>query len=76
MNSATPIYLPSVFSHIIIIMTLTFWLPHQICHSPYCQPYNSYSVSLENLVLDQQIIPKLKFFFILITYLVDIVWIL
>ena len=33
-------------------------------------------VSSENLVLDQPIIPKLIFFFILITYLVDIVLIL
>ena len=32
-----------------------------------------YNVSSENLVLDQLIIFKLKFFFILITYLVDIV---
>ena len=30
-------------------------------------------VSSENLVLDQLIIPKLMFFFIFITYLVDIV---
>ena len=50
--------------------------PDQICNSPYCQPYNSYNVSSENLVLVQQIIPKLTFFFILITYLVDIVLIL
>ena len=50
--------------------------PDQNCNSPYCQPYNSFKVSLENLVLDQLIIPKLIFFFILITYLVDIVWIL
>ena len=27
-------------------------LPDQICNSPYCQPYNSYNVSSENLVLD------------------------
>ena len=46
-----------------------------MCNSPYCQPYNSYNVSSENLVLDQ-LIPKLIFFFILITYLVDIVLIL
>ena len=51
-------------------------LPDQFCNSPYCQPYNSYNVSSENLVLDQLIIPKLIFFFILITYLVDIVLIL
>ena len=46
-------------------------LNYQI-NSPYCQPYNSYNVSSENLVLDQLIIPKLIFFFILITYLVHI----
>ena len=36
----------------------------------------SYNVSSENLVLNQLIIPKLIFSFILITYLVDIVLIL
>ena len=55
---------------------LTLYLPDQICNSPYYQPYNSYDVSSENLVLDQPIIPKLIFFVILITYLVDIVLIL
>ena len=55
---------------------LTLQLPDQICNSPYCQPYNYYNVSSENLVLDQLIIPKLIFFFILITYLVDVVLIL
>ena len=35
-------------------------------HSPYCQPYNSFNASSENLVLDQVIVPKLIFFFILI----------
>ena len=45
-------------------------------NSPYCQPNNSYNVSLENLVLDQPIIPKLIFSPILITCLVDIVLIL
>ena len=55
---------------------LTLQLPDQIWNSPYCQPYNSYNFSSENLVLDQLIIPKLIFFFILITYLVDIVLIL
>ena len=39
---------------------------------PYCQPYNSYNDSSENLVLDQLFIPKLIFFFIFITYLVNI----
>ena len=52
---------------------LTLKLADQICNSPY-QPYNSYNVSSGNLVLDQLIIPKLIFFFILITYLVDIVY--
>ena len=47
--------------------------PRPNCNSPYCQPYNSYVLSSENLVLDQLIIPKFIFFFILITYLVDIV---
>ena len=51
-------------------------LTPQICNSSYCQPYNSYDVSSENLVLDQLIIPKLIFFFVLITSLVDIVEIL
>ena len=55
---------------------LTLQLPAQICNSSYCQPYNSCNVSSENLVLDQLIIPKLIFFFMLITYLVDILLIL
>ena len=53
-------------------VALILWLPDQIYHSPYRQQYNSYNVSSENLVLDQLIIPKLIFFFILITQLVDI----
>ena len=56
--------------------TLILLFPHKIFNSPYCQPYNSYDASSENLVLDWQIIPKLKYFFILITYLVDIILIL
>ena len=55
---------------------LTLWLPRQTCNSPYCQQYYSYIVSSENLVLDQLIILILTFFFILITYLIDIVLIL
>ena len=55
---------------------LTLKLPDQICNSLYYQPYYFCNVSSENLVLDQLIIPKLIFFFILITYLVDIVLIL
>ena len=46
------------------------------CISGRCQPYNFYNISSENLVLDQLIIPQLIFFFILITYLVDIVFVL
>ena len=51
-------------------------LPDQICNSHYCQPCNSCNVSSENLVLEQLIIPKLIFFFNLITYLVDVVYII
>ena len=40
---------------------LTLYPPDQICNSHYCQPYNSYNVSSENLVLDQLIITKLIF---------------
>ena len=28
--------------------------------SPYCLPYNSFDISVENLVLDQLVIPLLK----------------
>ena len=52
---------------------LTLLPPDQICNSTYCQPYNSYNFSLKNLLMDQLIIPILKFFFILATYLVNIV---
>ena len=55
---------------------LTLKLPDQICNSPYSQPYNSYNISSENLVLDQLIISKFIFFFILITCLVNVVLIL
>ena len=41
-----------------------------------CQPYNAHNVSLENLGLDQLIIPKWIFFSVLITYLLDIILIL
>ena len=49
-------YFPQVFGYI-----LTPYLPDQICNSPYCRPYNSYNVSLDNLVLDQLIISKFYF---------------
>ena len=55
---------------------LTLSLPDKISNSPYCQPYNYYNVSSENFVLDQLIIPKLIFFFILFTNIVYIVSIL
>ena len=58
------------------VSVLTLQLPDQTFYSPYCQPYNSYNVSSDNLVLDQLIIPKLILFFILISYLVVIVLIL
>ena len=43
---------------------------------PYSLPYNSYDISSENLVLNQLIIPKLIFLFILITCLFDsvLIW--
>ena len=53
-----------------------FYSQDLINNSPYCLPCNSYDVSLENLVLNQLIIPKLIFFFILSTRLLDNVWIL
>ena len=55
---------------------LTPELSDQICNSPYCQSYNSFNISLENLILDQLIILKLIFFFIHFSCLVDIVLIL
>ena len=58
------------------LLWLTLYLPDQICNSLYRQPYNSYNVSSENLVLDQLIIPKLILFSILVTYLVEIILIL
>ena len=36
---------------------LTLYLPDEIFNSLYCQPYNSYNVSSENVVLNQLIIP-------------------
>ena len=48
-----------------------------ISSSLYCLPYSSCDVRSENyLVLDQLIIPLMIFFFILITYLLNIVLIL
>ena len=56
-----------------VAQALTTQLPDQICYSPFYQPYYSYNVSSENLVMDQLIIPKLTFFFILIAYLVVLI---
>lgn len=42
-------------------------------NSPYSLSCSSYDVSLENLAIDQPIIPYLTFFFILTTWLHDIV---
>ena len=47
-----------------------------IINSPYCLPYSSCDISLENYVLDQLITPWLIFFFILITCLFDIILLL
>ena len=44
-----------------------------VLDSPYCLPNNSCDVILENLVLDQLMIPKLIFVSILITCLLDVV---
>ena len=48
-----------------------------ISYSPYCLLYSSCDVSLENLVLDQLIIPKFIFFFfshhLSASYCIDIV---
>ena len=65
-----------LFKQITFYVKLTLSRPDQICDSLYCQLYNSHNVSSENLVLDQLTIPKLIFFFILITYRFDVVLIL
>ena len=44
-----------------------------ISNSPYCLQYNSSKVSLQNFALEELTIPKLLFFFILITCVLDIV---
>ena len=45
-------------------------------NSPYCLLYNSYDASSENLVLDQLKKSSNLSFIILITCLIDIVWLL
>ena len=52
---------------------LTLYSQDVISNSPNCLAYNLYNGILENLELDQTIIPQLIFFFILITCLLDIV---
>ena len=59
-----------------MISLLAFHSIDLISNSPYCQPYNSYDVSLDNLVLDQLIITELIFSFILITCLLGILLIM
>ena len=76
-----PVILPHQCSSTVSLKTypfihLTLKLPDQICNSLYCQPYSSYNVNSENLVLDQLIIPQLIYFFIHITNLLDSVLIL
>ena len=43
-------------------------------NSPYCQPYSSGDVDLENLLLDQPKFPSFLFLFDLITCLLDIAY--
>ena len=45
-----------------LINTRMLLLAFSYCDSPYFVPYKSHGISLENLVLDQLIIPLLKFF--------------
>ena len=72
-------YLTNLFNkiaHKINNLWLTPSFPDFMCNSPYCLLYNSCDVTLENLVLDQEIILLLTFFFILITWTLDFVLIL
>ena len=63
----------SILLHFVLLILK---LPHRICNSPNGWSYNSCNVNSENIGLDQLIIPKLIFFLILTTYLVDVVLIL
>ena len=58
------------------ILVMAFHSQDLISNSPPCLTYNSHDASLENLVLDQLVIPLLIFFFILNTCLLDNVLIL
>ena len=57
-------------SHLPTLLTLNL---KDFIGKSYCLPYNSCDVGLESLELDQPTIPYLTFFFILITFLLDIV---
>ena len=63
--------LPEVLQYLSEFLTLS--LLYLISNSPYCLPYSPYSVSPENLVLDQLTIAQMIFLSILITCLLDIV---
>ena len=41
---------------------LTLKLPDQRCNSPYFQPYNSYNVSSENLVIGSTNYPQIDIY--------------
>ena len=58
-DKETEVYINPLFPKISLVILIS--------NSPYCLPYSSCDVSLENLVLDQLTIPQLIFFFILIT---------
>ena len=53
---------PSLATSLIIWIFLPFNSQDSICDSPYCLLYNSFDVSLENLKLNQPIIPLFIFF--------------
>ena len=57
-------------------LNLTFSHLDLITNSSFCLLYNSYDISLENKALDQLIIPLQILFYILITFLLDIVLVL
>ena len=65
-------YIFGDMNHFVLRWTLSFpWPFHSqdlFSNSPYCLPYHSYDVSLENLVLDHLITLQLIFSFVHITY--------
>ena len=74
-HSAVPC-VPPLCSYQVICDLEPFNSQDLLSNSPYCLPYKSCDVTLENYVLDPFSILKLIFLFILITYLIDIVLIL